>query len=110
LRGGAIRLTHSTELTALTDLHISEGLEDGLSMLVLGGDCPVWAAPGATFLEQVKIPQTCRSVTIGADRDANGQKSALALAERLSAGDIKVSITTPPSPFKDWNEYHMSNV
>jgi len=108
--GGAIRLCNAeTPLPTLTKLYVCEGLEDGLSILQLTRDAPVWVAPGAGFLDRMILPDNCRSATIGVDKDARGRSASRALAERLTAGGVEVSLAEPPDPHSDWNEYLMSS-
>lgn len=73
--GGAIRLGPASR-----SLLVTEGLEDGLSLLQTLGR-PVWVAAGAGMLPAMRLPDMVEAVVIGADNDTTGQiASSLALS------------------------------
>lgn len=97
VRGGAIRLG-----PAAASLIVTEGLEDGLSLLQQLGR-PVWVAAGASMLPAMQLPAVTRSVIIGADNDEAGKRAAHAAAEAFAASGRRVRIMRPDAAFKDFN-------
>lgn len=98
VRGGAIHLGPSLP----TGLAICEGVEDALSLMEMGA-ASAWAAAGSGMLAGVQLPDTVRSIVIGADADMAGQHAAAKAAEAFSRGGRKVTIITPDDGSKDWN-------
>jgi hypothetical protein len=82
----------------LLGLAITEGIEDGLSAYEATG-CGVWVAGSAWRMPQLAmaIPSWVECVTICADDDEAGLKSAYALAALLRAsGDVEVKFVGAP--------------
>ncbi len=107
--GNAIRLHQDVHFLSGEPTHIfvCEGLEDGLSLARMappGVDHFVWVTAGAGMMRNIKLPDTCTSITIGIDNDEAGQKAALALDKRLTAEGILVDVIAPNAHFKDFNE------
>lgn len=67
---GAIRLGPASR-----SLLVTEGLEDGLSLLQALGR-PVWVAAGAGMLSAMRLPDLVQAVIIGADNDSAGEMAA----------------------------------
>lgn len=88
-------------------LGISEGIETAIAAHELF-KVPVWAAITATGIEQFVPPQGIKRLVIFADNDANfqGQKSAFALAHRLSVARDRtiapIEVQVPPKADTDW--------
>lgn len=99
VRGGAIHLGPSLR----TGLAICEGVEDALSLMEMGA-ASAWAAAGSGMLAGVQLPDTVRSIVIGADADMAGQHAAAKAAEAFSRGERDVRIITPDDGAKDWND------
>lgn len=97
VREGAIRLT-----SPAPELIVSEGLEDGLTLLQ-GTGAAVWVAAGASMLPAMKLPQLVRTVVIGADNDVAGRAAAAKAAEAFTRQGRKVRIMRPAEPYKDFN-------
>jgi DNA primase len=98
VRGGAIRLGPVSR-----SMLVTEGLEDGLSLLQTLGR-PVWVAAGAGMLPAMRLPELVEAVIIGADDDHAGeaaaQKAAIAFAEQGK----RVRIMRPRRGCKDFND------
>lgn len=99
IRGGAIRLT-----AAAAELIVTGGLEDALTLQQeLGG--AVWAATGEGNIASLQLPERVRSVVIGADADASGERFAQEAAEAFSLQERRVRIVRPEPPHKDFNAW-----
>ncbi len=99
LGGSAIRLGEPTDGA----IGIAEGIETALAVRnIFGLNC--WAAANATLLEQFQPPEGITAVHIFSDNDANytGQKSAYALANRLSLAGYGVSVKVPDQVGQDF--------
>lgn len=103
--GSAVRLSEFT--TGM--LGIAEGIETALSASALY-QIPVWAAISAGNLAKWIPPEGCGEVAIFGDNDPKfaGQAAAYALARRLSAKGMTVTVNIPNAPDKDWNDVHMA--
>ena len=99
LGGSAIRLAEPVGGV----IGIAEGIETALAVRDIFG-VPCWAAANATLLEQFQPPEGITGVHVFADNDANfaGQKSAYALANRLSIAGYGVSVRVPDHPGQDF--------
>lgn len=98
LRGGAVHLGPAIE----HGLAICEGVEDSLSLMEMGA-ASAWSAAGTGMLCSMQLPESVRSVVIGADADEPGQHAAAKAAAAFSRGGRDVRIITPTSGAKDWN-------
>ena len=99
MKGSAVKLSPLSE-----SLVLSEGLEDGLSILQASPASTVWAGIGTGNLIKVHIPYAVSDVVIAADNDNAGLKAARKLAERLIALGKVVRLAKPRAAFKDFNE------
>jgi DNA primase len=95
--GGAIRLGH-----AARSLIVTEGLEDGLTLLQQLGR-PVWVSAGAGMLPGMQLPDIVEAVVIGADNDEAGTNAAQKAAEAFHASGRRVRIMRPTTGYKDFN-------
>jgi DNA primase len=95
--GGAIRLG-----PAARSLIVTEGLEDGLTLLQKLGR-PVWVAAGAGMLSAMQLPDVVEAVVIGADDDEAGDRAARKAAEMFHASGRRVRIMRPAPSYKDFN-------
>jgi DNA primase len=98
VKGCAIRLA-----PVAAELVVCEGLEDGLTLQQELGRA-VWVAAGASMLPGMHFPSVVRSVVIGADNDAAGQRETDKAAEAFTARGLSVRIMRPSAGFKDFNE------
>ena len=103
VRGGAIRLADPA-----AELIVTEGLEDGLTLLQELGK-PVWVAAGAGMMPAMELPDTVTSVIIGADADGAGERAAQTAADAFSLQGRSVRIIRPLAPYKDFNEELMAD-
>lgn len=95
---GAVRLS-----TLKERLVITEGIEDGLSLLQADPTLSVWACLGTSGLRNVEIPQSVREVVIAADNDEAGWSVALLKKSKLQKAGYVVHIHSPKN-CKDYNE------
>jgi DNA primase len=98
VKGGAIRLA-----PAASELIVTEGLEDGLSLQEETG-LPVWVAAGASMLPGLLLPSIVRRVVIAADCDPAGEAAANKAADTFSKEGRSVRIIRPAAPHKDFND------
>lgn len=96
--GGAIRLGPASR-----SLVVTEGLEDGLSLLQTLGR-PVWVAAGAGMLPAMRLPDLIEAVVIGADNDSAGEIAAEKAADAFTKQGKRVRIMRPASAYKDFND------
>lgn len=101
--GCVVRLSPDDQVE--TGLTISEGLEDGQSLLDYGS-APVWACPNAGHMAKFPVLPGVEALTICADADANkaGEGAATKCMERWTAAGSEVTITYPHGTAKDFNE------
>jgi len=95
--GGAIRLG-----PAARSLVVTEGLEDGLT-LMQGLGRSVWVAAGAGMLPAMQLPERVEAVIIGADNDGAGLMAAQKAAASFASTGRKVRIFCPEPAHKDFN-------
>jgi DNA primase len=98
IRGAAIRLAPSA-----AELAVTGGLEDGLTIQQELG-LPTWAATGEGNMASLVLPAVVRSVVVGADGDATGERFARAAAEAFSEQGRRARIIRPAIGFKDFNQ------
>jgi len=97
--GVAIRLAAASDALVLC-----EGIETALALSLML-DTPAWAAISAHGLETVVIPNSVKTIHIGADNDTSGtgQRAARRLANRLwDDGYRDIVIHTPDGAGDDW--------
>lgn len=95
--GGAIQLG-----PVAASIIVCEGLEDGLTLAQALGRS-VWVAAGTAMLPRMVLPPEVRSVVIGADGDAAGERAAQEAGAVFAAAGRRVRIMRPASPHKDFN-------
>ncbi len=96
--GAAVRLA-----PAGPRLLVGEGVFTCLSAAGRFG-LPAWALLSTRNLRRWRPPRGVGFVLIAADRGADGEASARALAASLRACGVAVAVRWPPPPFGDWNE------
>jgi hypothetical protein len=89
---GVIRLSRDEDVHE--GLGLSEGIEDGLAVL-LSGWAPVWAASCAGAIETFPILSGVESLTIFADYDEVGMNAAVTCCDRWEAAGHEVAIQEP---------------
>ena len=90
---GVIQL--SPDDTVTTGLGLTEGIEDGLAVL-LSGWAPVWAAGSAGGVRRFPVLDGIECLTIFADADMPGLSAAEECAERWIDAGKEVVIQPPP--------------
>jgi putative DNA primase/helicase len=98
-RGGAVRLFDPRN----GEIGLAEGLETALSAYLLTGT-PTWAALNAGGIERAVLPEEIRRITIFADRDGAGLKSAALACERFRREGREVEILAPSEQGQDFND------
>lgn len=96
--GAAVRLD-----PAGPRLLVGEGVATCLSASAIFR-LPAWALLSTRNLRRWRAPQGVRFVFIAADRGADGERSARALAAGLRVQGVRSVLRWPPSPHGDWNE------
>ena len=91
-RQGVVRLSPDSEVTM--GLGITEGIEDGLAVL-LSGWAPVWAATSAGAIVRFPVLAGIEALTVFADADTPGIQAAEACAARWRAAGREARITSP---------------
>jgi hypothetical protein len=91
-RQGVVRLSPDDEVTM--GLGISEGVEDGLAVL-LSGWAPVWASTSAGALAKLPILPGIEALTIFADADEPGMQAAAMCRNRWCLAGYEVAIADP---------------
>lgn len=90
---------------------IAEGIETALAAKAIHGfDC--WAVVNATMMEQFVPPAGVKWISICGDNDKSftGQKSAYALARRLTAEGYRCQVLIPDAIGSDWADVlHMES-
>lgn len=101
IRGGAVRLS---KLNNNHKIFLTEGIEDGLSILKIYPEKCVWAVLGSHNFTSVQTPLQIDEIVIGADNDSTGVSEAKKAAKFFCNNGFKTSIAYPPKQFKDFNE------
>lgn len=96
---GAVMLDDFAEVTG--GLHISEGIENGL-VARCNDWGPVWALGSAGAVERFPVLEGIESLTILADADQAGQRSARLCGQRWAEAGAEVRIVEPLTEGADW--------
>jgi hypothetical protein len=91
-RTGVVRLSADDSVTM--GLGLTEGVEDGLAVL-LSGWAPIWAATSAGAIARFPVLPGVEALTIFADVDAPGMQSAEHCSGRWRAAGREVVIAAP---------------
>jgi DNA primase len=102
IRGGALRLGPEAHSIMLT-----EGIEDGLSLMRMHVGTTVWVALGAGNLPHVRLPPIVRHVVVAADADEPGIAAAEAARDAYRLRSLQVDVISPDHGAKDFNEQWM---
>lgn len=112
--GGYIPLNKGRHACALkdipegTDIYLSEGIEDGLSVAMGRPDLRIIAGVSLSKLGSVMLPDQMGALVLIMQRDAADSAAAeaveRAIAQHQRAGR-RVKMLWPPDGFKDWNDW-----
>jgi putative DNA primase/helicase len=91
-RQGVVRLSPDDMISS--GLGITEGIEDGLAVL-LSGWSPVWAATSAGAIARLPVLTGIETLTIFADADEPGLRAAQTCSARWCDASREVSIASP---------------
>jgi hypothetical protein len=100
-RAGVVRLADDEQVTL--GLGLTEGIENGLSVMQVAGWSPVWACGSASNIAKFPVLDGIESLTIFADADQPGMIAARECAARWAAAGCEVRII-PPRRGGDWND------
>jgi hypothetical protein len=103
-KGGAVHLSPIAIFEAGGPLVVTEGIENGLSLLsgLLEEPATVWAALSTSGVISLNLPRRPGRLVIAADGDEAGQSAARKLSLHAAALGWRVSHLTPPDS-TDWN-------
>jgi len=103
-KGGAVHLSPFSFQTEGGPLVVTEGIENGLSLLcgILDQPATVWAALSTSGMTALNLPRQPGHLIIAGDGDAAGQSAARKLSYRAAHLGWRVSHLTPPDG-TDWN-------
>lgn len=104
-KGGAVHLSSSQIHTEGGPLVVTEGIENGLSLLsgLLDEPATVWAALSTSGIISLNLPRKPGHLIIAADGDDAGQCASRKLSMRAVRLGWRVSHLTPPNG-SDWND------
>lgn len=107
-RGGAVRLSSRTCFDEGGPLVVTEGIENGLSLLsgLMDQPATVLAALSTSGITSLSLPRTPRHLIIAADGDEAGRRAARNLSLRADGLGWRISYLTPPDG-EDWNDVLM---
>jgi hypothetical protein len=90
-RQGVVRLSPDDDVTV--SLGISEGIEDGLAVLLCGW-APVWAATSAGAIARFPVLSGIEALTVFADADAPGMRATETCAAnwRVAGREVRVAL------------------
>lgn len=95
---GAVRLAPAND-----DLALAEGVESGLSAMILLG-LPVWAVLGSQRMAKVTIPDTVRRLILLPDNDPAGRRGAAFAAIAHAQPGRTIETIWPWHGLNDWND------
>lgn len=99
LVGAALRLGPLAD-----HLIVTEGPEDGLTLMQWRPDKSIWASCGTANLAQIGFPCAVESVCFAGDNGEAGHAAVNRAREAALASGLRVSETFPSPEFKDWND------
>lgn len=99
IRGASLRLG-----PVASEVIITEGPEDGLSLMQELPDASVWVALGTALMPEIEMPPEVRSVVIAGQNDAAGQAAVTRAAEALTLRGLSVKTMFPAPQYRDWND------
>lgn len=100
-KGGALRLDHGL---SGSEVIITEGPEDGLTLMQEMPRRRVWVALGTDMMPSIEFPPDVDSILIAGQNDKAGRGAVQRAGEALLARGYSVRDTYPDPAFKDWND------
>jgi len=97
--GCAVRLAPHSDV-----LGLCEGIETGLSVMMLFPGVPVWATLSTSGMRGVVLPDAVKEVAIFADNDQPGRDAANVLSVRLMSEGRRVRVVYPKDNYGDFND------
>lgn len=101
VKGGALRLDHGL---SGTEIIITEGPEDGLTLMQEMPGRRVWVALGTDMMPSIEFPPDVDSILIAGQNDKAGRGAVERAGEALLSRGYSVRDTYPAPEFKDWND------
>lgn len=105
VRGSALRLG-----PVAPEVVITEGPEDGLTLLQGLPGASVWVALGTALMPEMELPPEVRSVVIAGQNDEAGHGAVKRTAEAMSLRGLAVKTMFPDPQYRDWNDELMGVV
>lgn len=99
IRGACLRLGPVT-----SEVIITEGPEDGLSLMQELPGSSVWVALGTALMPEIEMPPEVRSVVIAGQNDDAGRSAVMTSAEALTLRGMSVKTMFPSPEYRDWND------
>jgi DNA primase len=99
--GGALRLDHGR---AGSEVLITEGPEDGLTLAQEMPSRRVWVALGTDLMPAIEFPDEVDSIVIAGQNDTAGRAAVGRAGDALLERGYAVRAIYPDATFKDWND------
>ena len=103
IKGGALKL-HALLPPDQSELILTEGPEDGLSLAQGLPENEVWVTLGTAMMAEVKYPVGVRTLTIAGQNDGPGRDAVAKASAALVGRGFIVREMWPAPGFKDWND------
>ncbi len=100
IKGAAIRFG-----PALPEVALTEGPEDGLSVLLDQPHRSVWVALGTGLLPFMDFPSIVESILICGQNNAAGEAAVVKAADAFCERGLGVARVFPPTEYDDWNDF-----
>lgn len=105
VKGGALKLDDNNFQDGnSSEIIITEGPEDGLSLVQELPGRRVWVALGTAMMPFIEYPPGVQTITIAGQNDDAGRAAAQAAAVALTDLGYTVKSIFPAPQFKDWND------
>ena len=101
-RGGAIKV--GCRRPNPTEIVVTEGPEDALSIANGLPDLEVWATLGTSNMPSLILPNSVKRVIIAGQNDGAGRAAVQAAGDGLVTRGLEVLTMWPAPEFKDWND------
>ncbi len=85
------------------NLAFAEGFESARAYARLKG-VPCWSTFGTRRFDLIDLPDSVTTLTLAADRDAEGQAAVVKAIRRYCSDRRIIRVDYPPAGFKDWAE------